>query len=105
MNGKRDKPWEALYEPYNTRGMAYIELGEYNKAISDFEKVIELGPKDFPSGHTYHPVEGCKNIGIAYSKMGDKEKAQQFYQEALSVAEERGLNFTKIEIEELLEEL
>ncbi|HID19852.1 MAG TPA: tetratricopeptide repeat protein [Methanophagales archaeon] len=99
------KPWEAIYDSYNIRGLTYIELGEYDKAISDFEKVIELGPKEFPRGHAYYPVEGRKNIGIAYSKMGDKEKAEQFYQEALSIAEERGLQFTKMEIEELLKEL
>jgi tetratricopeptide (TPR) repeat protein len=93
------------YALYNLRGLAYIELGEYDKAISDFQKVIELGPKEFPRGHLFYPVEGRKNIGIAYSKMGDKEKAEQFYQEALSIAEERGLPFTKIEIEELLKEL
>ncbi len=63
-----------------------------------------MGP-DFPRGHAYYPVEGRKNIGIAYSKMGDKEKAKEFYQEALSIAEERGLQFTQKEIEELLKEL
>ena len=99
------KPWEAIYDSYNIRGLTYIELGEYDKAISDFEKVIELGPKEFPRGHAFYPVEGRKNIGIAYSKMGDKEKAEQFYQEALSIAEERGLQFTQKEIEELLKEL
>ena len=90
------------YALYNIRGLAYIELEEYDKAISDFEKAIELGPKNFPRGHAYYPVEGRKNIGIAYSKMGDKEKAKEFYQEALSIVVERGLHFTKKEIEELL---
>lgn len=98
------KPWEALFTEYNTRGLAYVELGECDKAISDFERVIELSPP-FPYGHTNYFVDGHKNIGTAYSEMGDKEKAEQFYQEALSIAEERGLNFTKIEIEELLNEL
>jgi tetratricopeptide (TPR) repeat protein len=98
------KPGEAIYDSYNSRGLTYIELGEYDKAISDFERVIQLSP-DFPIGHTYYSVEGCKNLGIAYSKMGDKEKAKEFYQEALSIAEGRGLQFTKEEIEKLLKEL
>jgi len=94
-----------VYALHNIRGLAYIELGDYDKAISDFEKVIELGPEEFSRGHTYYPVEGRKNIAIVYSKMGDKEKARAFYQEALNIAEERGLQFTKKEIEELLKEL
>ncbi len=91
------------YALYNIRGLAYVELEEYDKAISDFEKAIELGPKEFPRGHAYYPVEGRKNIGIVYSRMRDKEKSEQFYQEALSIAEKQGLSFTKKEIEGLLQ--
>ena len=94
-----------VYALYNLRGLVYLELREYDKAISDFERVVQLSPKNFPRGHTYYPVEGRKNIGIAYSKMGDKEKAKEFYQEALSIVEERGLHFTKNEIEGLPKEL
>ena len=101
---EKAKPWEAIYDSYNTRGLTYIELGEYDKAISDFEKVIQLSP-DFPVGHAYYPVESRKNMGIAYSKMEKKEKAKAFYQEALGIAEGQGLQFTKNEIEELLKEL
>ena len=93
-----------VYALYNLRGLVYLEFKEYDKAISDFERVVQLSP-DFPRGHTYYPVEGRKNIGIAYSKMGDKEKAKEFYQEALSIVEKRELHFTKKEIEELLKEL
>lgn len=91
------------YALYNMRGLAYLQLGEYDEAIFGFEKSVELSP-DFQRGHTFYCIEGVKNIGIAYSKMGDKQKAKRFYQEALSIAEERGLNFTKKEIEELLKE-
>ena len=92
------------YALYNLRGLAYLELGQYEKALSDFEKVVELSP-EFPRGHTFYGIEGLKNIGITYLKMGDMEKARQFYQEALNIAEGRGLQFTQKEIEELLKEL
>ena len=104
---KGEQVWlypSEVYALYNIRGLAYIEFEEYDKAISDFERVVQLSP-DFPRGHTYYYVDGRKNIGIAYSKMGDKEKAKEFYQEALSMAEGRGLQFTKEEIEKLLKEL
>ncbi|MDY6917775.1 MAG: tetratricopeptide repeat protein [Chloroflexota bacterium] len=93
-------PGEVFAE-YNTRGLAYVGLGQYDAAILDFQKVIEFGPP-FVYGHVYYEVEGHKNIGIAYSGMGDNDQAEQYYQEALSMAEARELNFSKIEIEELL---
>lgn len=105
---KSEKVWmypDQDYALYDMRGLAYLELGEYDKAISDFGKVIELCPDKFPIGHTYYPVEGRKNMGTAYLKMGNKEKATLYYQEALSIAEGRGLSFSKKEIGESLQQL
>lgn len=70
--------FEQKYVSYNDRGLAYLGLGEYDKAISDFQNVIELSPKTYPYAHVHYYTEGHKNIGIAYSEMGDKEKAKQF---------------------------
>ncbi len=68
-----------LYNPLNTtsyhnRAIAYSNIREYEKAILDYNKTIELD-------------EGFENvyshIGIVYHKMGDIEKAKLYYQKAI----------------------
>ncbi len=55
---------------YQSRGVAYFELGEFEKSISDFDRVIEL----FPSQEPHHWQRG-----IAYYYAGEYEKGvQQF---------------------------
>jgi len=51
---------------YNSQGCAYIDLGQYSKAISEFTKAIELDPK--------HAVL-YNNIGGVYSDLGQFDKA------------------------------
>jgi tetratricopeptide (TPR) repeat protein len=92
------------YALYNYRGLAYLELGQHEKALSDFEKVVALSP-EFPRGHVYYSIEGTKNIGITYLKMGVKEEAKKFYQEALSIAKKQELEFTQQEVDDLIKEL
>jgi tetratricopeptide (TPR) repeat protein len=94
------------YGAYSDRGLCYLGLGEYDLAISDFEKVIELEPNsvDTHSGKNLY-VEGHKNLGIAYSASGDKGKARENLEEGLRLANEQGLDETATEIENLLDKL
>jgi len=98
-------PLSPAYVAYNERGLAYLGRGQYDKALSDFHKVIELSPKTHPYSHVHYYVEGHKNIGTAYSEMGNKEKATEYYQKAIRIAKEQGLEFTEKKIEKLLNEL
>jgi len=49
-----------------TRGLAYLQKGELDKALADFSRAIQLNPKDGPSR---------ANRGIAYARQGDLDKA------------------------------
>jgi tetratricopeptide (TPR) repeat protein len=35
------------YDTYRNRGIAYYKKGQYDKAISDYDKVIDINPRDF----------------------------------------------------------
>nr|CBH39684.1 conserved hypothetical protein, containing TPR repeat [uncultured archaeon] len=91
---------------YNDRGLCYLGLDEYDLAIPDFEKVIELEPNyvDAHSGKNLY-IEAYKNLGIAYSASGDKDKARDYLEEGLRLANEQGLEETATEIENLLDKL
>ena len=51
---------------YNNRGIAYMSEGEYDCAIKDFTKAIEVKP-DF--------AEGYNNRGVAYAEKSEMESA------------------------------
>lgn len=98
---KRITP-EGVYG-YSQRGLCYLALGQYDKAISDFEKIISLKFKsDRTSDHTNRYLEAHTNIGIVYSEMGNKEKAKEYFQRTIQLAKERGYTTTIEEVEQLL---
>lgn len=47
-------------ECFNCRGKCYLEIGEYQKALADFEKAIKINP---------HNVEYVSNKNLALSKL------------------------------------
>ncbi len=57
-------------QAYQSRGVAYFEMGEFKKSISDFDRVIEIAPSQEP--HHWQR-------GISYYYAGEYEKgAKQF---------------------------
>jgi len=52
------------------RGYAYDELGEYQRALQDYDRAIELDPN---YAKAYH------NRGIAYDELGEYQRALQDY--------------------------
>jgi tetratricopeptide (TPR) repeat protein len=66
-----------LAKAYNGCGIAYAELGDYEKAIENFEEAITLSRYLIDFGaKTYH------NLGHVYELMGDKEKAEENIEKA-----------------------
>jgi len=75
--------WEATLEvnktsfaAYNNYGVLCIEKGEYEKAISMFQRSAELAPNlDKP----------YNNMGWAYRLMGDEQSAKKMYEKAIEI--------------------
>ena len=61
---------------YILRGVAYDSIGEYGRAIQDFDKAIELEPND---AETY-----C-NRGNAYTNKGEYDRAIQDYDKVIEL--------------------
>ena len=57
---------EDAAEAYRGLGMAYYELKEYDKSISDFSKSIELDPDE---------LKAYQNRGDAYCNLGNYDEA------------------------------
>jgi Tfp pilus assembly protein PilF len=53
-------------EQYIDRGLKYARVEQYDKAIQDFSKAIEINPS---YGKAYH------NRAVAFTKIGDSEEA------------------------------
>ena len=67
---------DNLAAAYNNRGYAYGHKGDYDRAIADFSKAIELDPKD---AETYF------NRGYAYGHKGDYDRAIADFSKALEL--------------------
>ena len=55
---------------YNNRGAAYAVLGQYQLAIEDYDKAIQLDPED---AMAYY------NRGVAYKELGRYHRAIEDY--------------------------
>lgn len=77
-----------LIAPYTTTGMVYNDMGEYEKALSSYEKALHiLNPSD-PIDYT--DLAKCyNNIGEVYLRMPKYEEAFQYFQKARIIQEER----------------
>jgi len=62
--------------PVNNRGFIYLNLGQWEKAIADFSKAIEIYPK---WAVTYY------NRGVAYEKLGEQQKSIVDYSAAIGI--------------------
>ncbi len=62
--------------PRNNLANAYGSRGDYDKALIECERAIELDPT---YGFAYH------NMGIIYTHLGDDEKAIEYYMKAITL--------------------
>ena len=74
---------EALAITFNNRGVAYSELGDYDRAIKDYQQALTLVPKD---------PTAIKNLRIAYirraaaaARLGDQTAALADYDRAIEL--------------------
>ena len=62
-------------QKYNDRGIAHSEKGQYDLAVAEFDKSLEI----YPSAETYN------NRGVTYSKKGDLGHAISDFTKALEI--------------------
>jgi len=63
-------------ETYYNRGLVYQGKGQYDKAISDYNKAIAINPRD---------PEAYNNRGVAYKNKGKYSKAISDYNKAIKI--------------------
>lgn len=68
----------------NSRGWAYYLLGEYTKAVQDFDEFLRLTPPGAPG--TSERWEGLVNRGLLFAERGEFEKALKDLDEAVNLA-------------------
>jgi Flp pilus assembly protein TadD len=71
---KKSEPTDARF--YNNRGIAYGEKGQYDQAISDFNKAIEIKP-----GYD----KAYNNRGIVYRLKGQYDRAISDFKRAIEI--------------------
>ena len=95
-----------LHKAYLLRGLCYLELDEHDKAISDFKETIKRRVySDRPVNHTSYYLDAHKYIGIAYMRAGNRDKAKEYFQKTIELAQKRGFQEVIEETEELLAKL
>ena len=88
--------YKKMYRKYYSRGLTYYEMREYDKAISDFNKAIEL-QSDY--------AEAYRDLGKAYVAIGDTANAKEAFETAVRLFEEQGNPYVAEQVKQLLEEL
>ena len=73
------------FDLIDTRGVIFYRLGEFDKAVSDFNEYIRLFPDITPSsvGTRFH-------LARAFAGLGQKDKAIQYLQQALELNSQNG---------------
>jgi len=61
---------------FNSLGVIYMERGDYDRAIAEFRKAVEINPEHF---------DGHDNLGVIYSIRKEYDKATQEFQKALAL--------------------
>ena len=71
-------------EAYGNRGIAYGDLGQYQRAIEDHNQAIRLKPDD---------ALAYNNRGIAYAKLGQHQRAIEDYNQAIRLKPDDALAY------------
>ena len=96
------KIMEVAASGYNGRGLCCLDIGEYDRAISNFEKVIALNAPSYPEKCPRSYAKAHKNLGLVYWKMGESERSNEYLKKALKLFEERGEEYYAKELREAL---
>jgi serine/threonine-protein kinase len=71
---KQDEPRNAKF--YNSRGIAFAEKGQYDRAISDFNQAIEINPR-------YN--KAYNNRGIVYRLKEQYDQANSDFNQSIAI--------------------
>jgi lipoprotein NlpI len=71
-----EKEPARAYLAYDGRGVAYIDMGQLDKAMEDFNKSIAINPSFYKS---------YNNRGAVYSEMGQLDKAMEDFNASLAL--------------------
>ncbi|CAF2981186.1 unnamed protein product [Rotaria sp. Silwood2] len=70
---------------YNHKlGWAYDNMGEYSKALSSYERSLEITKIALPPNHP-DLASSYNNIGVVYKEMGEYSKALSSYERSLEI--------------------
>ena len=61
---------------YRNRGLSYSDLGQYRRAIEDYDKAIELDPNDATAYY---------NRGLTYRRLGQYRRAIEDFDKAIEL--------------------
>ena len=67
----------SLAEPYNNRGVAYQDKGDYDRAVADYTEAITIDPS--------HAAIAYRNRGHLFETQGRREEAIADFRQALSI--------------------
>jgi len=70
-----------LHGAYLSRGVAWVKVGDIQKAREDFTRAVELKPDD-PRGYHFR--------GLTYLNQGDREKAKADFDRAIELDDRYG---------------
>lgn len=98
---------KARANTYLDRALCHYAMKEYDLAILDLGKVIELKPEYKPPQPNDLYIEAHYYLGLVYAKMGDKEKARRYFENTISLAREAKIDLSRkvAVIEELITRL
>jgi tetratricopeptide (TPR) repeat protein len=74
---------EALSITYNNRGVVYGELGDFDRALEDYEKALEIRPGDDTTLRNLRVA--LTRRGSAYANLGEAAKAMADYDRAIKL--------------------
>jgi tetratricopeptide (TPR) repeat protein len=72
---------------YHQLGLIKNRQGEYQEAITFYEKALEIHKKSLPSNDPYL-AKSYNNIGLVYLKLGDYSKALSSHEKALGIQQQ-----------------
>ncbi len=84
---------DAMAITLNNRGVTYGELGDYDRAMQDYEDALALRPED-PTTLKNMRV-ALVNRGFAYLNLGDFENALDDYNRAIGIAPDHYLAYMR----------
>lgn len=87
--------WPVEKYLYNNISVAYDHRGEYAKALSSFEKALEIRQNTLPPNHPALATS-YNNIASVYTEMSQYSKARSFHEKALEIRQKTLLKIIPI---------